>query len=654
MSLFKQMAIMLTLFLGVILASVMVLNFKSATEFVQNQLYTDAKNTAHSLGLSLSKVADPTDPSTMETMINAIFDSGYYQQIRLVDIDGKVIYLRENDVRVSDVPQWFIHNVTIENASAKSDIMIGWNRFGTLEVSGHTGNAYRQLYLTLIDLIETFAMIAAVVFVLLYLLLSLSLQSLKRIREQASAIIDNEFIIVKQMPFTTEFRSVTVAMNAMVEKVKDIFDRENETLRRYHEILYIDSETKLHNRRYLTAKLPDYLQSGTSLSSGVYVMLSLSPVDQLKREIGYERYSAFLLAVASELRAKDAKSEQALIARLNESDFFAVLPSGIPLEIQPKIEMLMDRIRQIMEGIDPRLEQILTVGCGIGTYSDNDTLKSLFSRADHTVLEAKLRGNFRIVLGKDEGDNLVLGREEWRAELLTSLAESRMLLAFQSAVEEREGNAMAVLHEEIFMRLLDRDGTIHTAGYFIPVATSLGLIDTLDRYMIEKVFKHVRERNAITPLALNISGDFIAKAANIQWLREQLEHFRRQSDLPLWFEVSNTVALQDSEAVSAVGSMVKSFGCRFGIDHFTIPEVGAHYLQAIRPDYVKANGAYLKDMMTDAQTGQSRESFMNVIRSLGITLIALNLEEAKEVEHLKALGITRFQGSHIAPVALLK
>ncbi|MDD4884499.1 LapD/MoxY N-terminal periplasmic domain-containing protein, partial [Sulfuricurvum sp.] len=298
MSLFKQMAIMLSLFLGIILISVMILNFKSATEFVQNQLYTDAKNTAHSLGLSLSKVADPSDTSSMETMINAIYDSGYYQRIRLVDVEGKEIYTRENDVRVIDVPQWFIQWVPIQNATATSDIMIGWSRFGTLEVSGHTGNAYRQLYSTLIDLSQTFLMIGAVVFGLLYLLLSLSLKSLKRIRDQAKAIIDNEFIIEKKIPFTTEFRSVTVAMNAMVEKVRDIFERENETLRRYHELLYKDAETKLNNRRYLTAKLPDYLQSDASLSSGVYVMVSIDDIDRLKREKGYERYSKLITHLA--------------------------------------------------------------------------------------------------------------------------------------------------------------------------------------------------------------------------------------------------------------------------------------------------------------------------------------------------------------------
>jgi EAL domain-containing protein (putative c-di-GMP-specific phosphodiesterase class I)/GGDEF domain-containing protein len=653
MSLFKQLVLMLGLFLGVILVSVMMLNFRTATEFVQNQLYTDAKNTAHSLGLSLSKVADPSDTSTMETMINAIYDSGYYQQIRLVDIDGKEVYNRESDMHVSDVPQWFIKMVPIHNASAKSDIMMGWSRFGTLEVSGHTGNAYRQLYLTLIDLIKTFLIIGAVVFVFLYLLLSLSLQSLKRIREQAKAIIDNEFIIEKKIPFTTEFRSVTVAMNAMVAKVKDIFERENETLRRYHELLYKDAETGLYNRRYLTAKLPDYLQSDALLSSGIYVMVSLDEIDRLKRECGYEQYHTLIIGLVKELNTQMSPFPHILIARLNESDFFIAIPAiEIGLVIH-QVEYFMMHMRKVMADINTEIPEYLTIGCGVGAYSENDTLKSLFSRADHAVTQAKIQGNFTIDINKESDETLVLGREEWREELLKSLDESRMLLAFQSAVEQR-GEELSILHEEIFLRLLDREGTIHSAGYFIPVATSLGLIDTLDRYMVEKVLTHIKEQNPITPLALNLSGDFVKKYTNIQWLRSQLEAFHRQNNLVLWFEVSNSTALHELEAVSALSAMIKMYGYRFGIDHFTIPEAGAYYLQAIRPDYIKANSAYLQDMIFDKETGKSRESFNNVIRSLGISIIAINIEESKDVESLKALGIERFQGSYIAPVALLQ
>jgi len=653
MSLFKQLVMMLSLFLAVILVSVMVLNFRSATEFAQNQLYTDAKNTAHSLGLSLSKVADPSDTSSMETMINAIYDSGYYQRIRLADVEGKEVYVRESEVRVSDVPQWFIEMVPIYNASASSEIMIGWSRFGTLEVSAHTGNTYRQLYSTLMDLIYTFLMIAAVVFIMLYFLLSLSLKSLKRIGEQAKAIIDNEFIVEKKIPFTTELRSVTTAMNAMVEKVKDIFDRENETLRRYHELLYKDSETKLHNRRYLTAKLPDYIQSDASLSSGTYVMVSLNEIDRLKREKGYERYSTLINALAEELNIQMGSFRHTLIARLNESDFFVALPACEVDSVTHQVENLMSKMRRVIEQMEGEVSKYLVMGCGIGTYNESDTLKSLFSRADHTVTQAKLCGRLVIDANQESDSILVLGREEWRKELLKSLDESRMLLAFQSVVEQRVDH-LSVIHEEIFLRLLDREGTIHSAGYFIPVATSLGLIDTLDRYMIEKVFKHIKEHNPLTPLALNLSADFVKKYENIQWLREELESFRRHNDLVLWFEVSNTTALYQLEAVSTISAMVKMFGYHFGIDHFTIPEAGAHYLQAIRPDYVKANNAYLQDMMFDQETGKSRESFNNVIRSLGISIIAINIEEAEDVERLKLLGIEQFQGSHIAPVALLQ
>lgn len=642
---------MLTLFLGIILVSVLVLNFKTATEFVQNQLYTDAKNTAHSLGLSLSKVSDPADSSTMETMINAIYDSGYHQNIVLTDIEGKVVYRRDSDMRVSDVPQWFIEMVEIKSVSASSDIMIGWSRFGKLEVSGHTGNAYRQLYATLIYLIETFAAMGMVVFAVLYLLLAWSLKSLKRIRNQANGIIENKFIFEDKIPFTTEFRSVTVAMNAMVAKVKDIFERENETLLRYHELLYKDSETKLYNRRYLTAKLPDYLQSHTALSAGVYVMFSFDEIDRLKREMGYHQDSLLLNTLADEMNEQFGTLANVLIARLNESDFFAIIPECDISSVYQKVDYLMNRMRLKMGEIDA-ITSYLVLGCGIGTYSEHDTLKSLLSRADHTVIEAKTKGSFTIDVSSQSDESLILGREEWRSEIFQSLQESRILLAFQSVVEYTEGSLQTV-HEEIFLRLLDKEGTIHSAGYFIPVATSLGLMDILDHYMIEKVLNHLKENNTTVGMAINLSGDFVKKTSNIEWLRGQLEAFRNNNRLVLSFEVTNSIAILEPEEVCALSDMVKTFGCRFGIDHFVFPQSGADYLQLIRPDYVKANGAYLQDILYDKDTGNIRESLNNLAKSLGIELIALNIEDGKQLEDLKNLGLKRFQGSFVSPVALL-
>lgn len=639
---------MLTLFLAIILISVMVLNFKTASEFIQNQLYTDAKNTAHSLGLSLSKVADPNDTSTMDTMINAIFDSGYYESIVLKDLDGKILYERKTDLKVQDVPQWFIDNVVIHNANASTDIMIGWSRFGSLEVSGHTGNAYRQLYLTLIDLSKTFLMITAVVFTLLYLLLSVSLQSLKRIREQAIAIIDNEFIIEKKIPFTTEFRSVTVAMNAMVAKVKDIFDRENETLRRYHELLYIDAETKLHNRRYLVATLPDCF----ALSSGTYVMFSFDDIDRLKKEHGYEQYIKVITYFAKIFNQTFEKHPMTLIARLNESDFFAVVPNVETKEIHDRLSIVMDEMQLMVKNSDEEISDDVTLGCAIGKYGDYDNAKSLFSRADHVVTQAKMAGNFTVQLCSESDGGIIFGREEWHHELMSSLEESRILLASQPVIQ-LHGDHQKVLHEEIFLRYKDKEGTVHNAGFFIPVATSLGIVDILDHYMIEKVLERLSNGSLRTSVALNLSAEFVKKYDNVEWLKNKLKKLHQEHTIALWFEVSNTIALHELEAVRSLCSVVKSFGDQFGIDHFMMPEKGASYLQIIGPDYVKSNSAYLEDILGDYDSGGARESLINIVTSLGIDMIVISIESSEQITRFKKHGISRFQGTYIAPTVLV-
>ena len=47
MRLFHQLVIMLSVFTTIIVTVVMLLNFKTTTQFVENQLYTDSVNTSH-------------------------------------------------------------------------------------------------------------------------------------------------------------------------------------------------------------------------------------------------------------------------------------------------------------------------------------------------------------------------------------------------------------------------------------------------------------------------------------------------------------------------------------------------------------------------------------------------------------------------------
>ena len=142
MTLFKQIALMLSIFLLIILATVLTLNFQSANKSVQERLYEDAKNTATSLSISLGSANG--DISMMSTMINANFDSGTYRYISLVDVDDKMIYDRINESETPDVPKWFIKALNIKAPVASANVSAGWSQVGILNIQSDETYAYKQ------------------------------------------------------------------------------------------------------------------------------------------------------------------------------------------------------------------------------------------------------------------------------------------------------------------------------------------------------------------------------------------------------------------------------------------------------------------------------------------------------------------------------
>jgi EAL domain-containing protein (putative c-di-GMP-specific phosphodiesterase class I)/GGDEF domain-containing protein len=642
------MAITFTLFLLAVLASVMVLNFKSATDFTQRQLYTEAKNTAHSLGLSLSKTTAPNDTVLMESMIDAIFDSGYYEMIRLQDTEGKVIHERITSVQVSRVPAWFIERVPLKSVSASSDITVGWHRFGSLHVKGHTGNAYAQLYQNAQDILKTFFITGGIVLAVLYALLSLSLRSLGRIARQARAIMENAFIIEEKMPFTSEFKDATRAMNAMVSKVQSIFERESETLRRYHELLYVDGQTRLYNRRYVNATLPEYFQADTELCDGGFALVSLGEAAEFKKKHGYQRYNWLMQTFASSLQKEFIACENAIIARLNESDFFVTIPLMSLGDITQHMEIILKNFQAELdkEGVN----DVCKVGCSVGAYHAQETIKSLLSRADFGLMHAKNDTNFAIHVCDKEEEDIILGREEWKAELLRSIKDSRIQFAHQGVVCY-QGSECQYLHDEIYLRWKDGDGSVYNAGRFVPVAVHLGLIAFLDQHMIQKVLEFMQKDQR--SFAINLSGNFFRNQENLEWFKNILLSEPLALRQRLWVEVHNSVALRDLKAASSLATLLKSLGCHFGLDHFTLPDEGTLYLQSLRPEYIKVGCDYLYDALYDTKTGRQHESLTNVITSLGITLVATGLEKPEQVESFIQSGISCFQGRGIEDVETL-
>jgi len=650
MTLFKQIATIFAFSLLIILGTVMWLNFKTANDFVQGQLLSTAEDTATSLGLSLSPVADYDDTSTMETMINAIFDRGYYESITLRDMDDKILLEKKQPVIVKDIPTWFIDFIDLQTPLATTQISTGWTMFGQLSVRAHPGHAYLQLWQTLIDIGESFAMLSIAILALLYFLLKIILRALVRIEEQALAINKNDFIVQDKIPFTTEFKNVVVAMNSMIVKVKEIFDKEAESLRKYHEVLYTDSVTKLYNRRYLLIKLSNYQNAHSEVSQGSFMMLSFNGIDEAKKILGFVKLEELLKNIASILKTETQKLHDSVVARMNNADFAILIPAYGINDTNENFKSILDKIVESFNNAELD-SSVSYISIGAVGYTPDDTTKTLFSKADFTLASAKVKRAHAIEYGKSDESSLVLGKEEWVKMISASMDENMLKVAVQPVVTIDDDSE--IYHDEVYLRLVDEKDKIYNAGYFMPMLINLNLTDDVDRHVVELAMHHLKKMKEIKSLAINIAASFISNASNMHWLREKLYSFSSESNVILCFESSNFSILKNLDIFTELAKMVQARGYKFGIDNFSSDSSDMSYLQQIKPNYIKADKSYLIDLQYSDDSSMSNEALFILTKSLNIDIIATAVETEDQKEKLKKMKILYFQGSLVAEPKIL-
>ena len=433
MTLFKQIAIMLSIFLVVILTTVLTLNFQSANASVQDRLYEDAKNTASSLSLSLGSANG--DISMMSTMINANFDSGNYLVISLLDVDDVLLYERTAESTFSDVPAWFLNNVSIEAPVASANVSAGWSQVGILNVQSDVAYAYKQLYTILINLLVSFGLITISGLVILYIILAAILKPLKEVQKQAEAVGRNEFILQTDIPNTKEFKDVVLGMNNMVSKVKAMFDKGNEELKRQKELEYIDATTKLKNRKYLIDKLPEYLKIDATSKGGTNIMASISGLIEANEQIGHRDVDQLFIDIANIFRENTTKYEDAIIARMNGTEFSIFLPDCSALGALHIAESISQEVEKTIDGYKLDSE-IVYIALGAYEYSYKQNIAQLLSSSDNALAQAKFKDS-KIHLDKVKEDEESMGKDDWREIINNAIQTNSFKLVSWTAVDSK-------------------------------------------------------------------------------------------------------------------------------------------------------------------------------------------------------------------------
>ena len=640
MTLYRQLVIFTVSLFLILFAGTWFAKLESTRSFLTNQLESHAQDTASSLGLAISQY--PDDMVSIETMINALFDRGYYETIRFIDPNGKILLERNLKVVIEGVPSWFITLVPLKVPEANAYVMAGWRQAGTIYVKSHAGYAYNSLWQDIKRTTLLFAFCGIFILILGGFGLRMLLRPLVLVEQQAEALCRKEYEIQGKIPRTRELRRVVQAMNRMTGKVKEMFSEQVNHAEELRERAYNDPLTGIGNRRYFESQISARLDRKDSDIKGILLLIRIHGLEELNRQKGFQVADELLKKVSASLQEVAVKLAGSVLARLSGSDFVLFLPDYPPSDA----ERLSGEVANALSGLAAAditvTENVSNVGAC--AYDQSVTLGQLLAEADLALAAATQAGAnaWHVSTIMESTEKAPFGQTQWKEALEKVLKDRRIVLYSQPVVKAGDRNIL--LHLEIFSRIIPEKGEILNAAVFIPVAERLKLISSLDRLIIEEVMKLDRNLLGADTVAVNISTSSLQDESFVQWVRKTLVNLSKNAP-KIIFEFTEFGAVQNENLVKSFAAVIRACGHKMGLDHYGQSCGNLKYLQSLRPDYVKIDRAYtgeLKDEDSDSRFFIS--SICSVAHSIDVVVMAEGVETESQCKILRELNVDAIQG----------
>ncbi len=644
MTLYRQLLIFTFVLFLILFTCTWIIKLQSTRSFLENQLESHAQDTATSLGLSISPFIAENDIATIETMINVVFDRGYYRLIRLADLDEKPLVERSLEVVINDVPAWFIRAIPLKTPNASTLITAGWNQKGSLYVESHPGYAYKTLWETTSNITKAFGIIGLIALALGALGLRLLLLPLQRVEQQAKDLCQREYTFQKKLPRTRELRQVVVAMNSMTGKVKQMFDEQVQVAENLRKNAYIDTLTGLGNRRYLQSQVKARMDSAEASVKGALLLVQVHNLLEINQEKGYQRGNQLLQKIAECIRHLTQHLRNAALSHLSGSSFAIFLPDITEEDARQVAAALASGFTNLAIEDIGYPENVAHVG-GV-SYDKVTPLKQLLSEADQVLRSAQNKGpNIWLIEPSSAESADSRGEQEWK-QVLDQVLINKEIILFSQTIALSD-NPKQSMHKELLARIMLPTGQILNAGLFIPLAERLRCISYIDKLVLEQAMHITTGKLNTNELAVNISPSSLKDPSFISWLLFNLQILPPEAPKFI-FEFAEFNATQDLATIQDFAVKVKALGHCIGLDHFGQSFANFGYLKSLQPKYVKIDKAFTDELKNeDSDSHFFIGSLASVAHSLDILVIAEGVENEQQYQTLCGLNIDGIQGYYI-------
>ncbi len=424
---------------------------------------------------------------------------------------------------------------------------------------------------------------------------------------------------------------------AVLELMLDDTERQQARLALERQALH-DELTNLPNRHAAMARLDALTAQGEPFA---VVSADLDRFQLVNESLGHEFGDALLRAVAERLRA--ALPPEALLARLGEDQFMAVLP-GVASAAQ--VEQARQQWRSYFDEpfVVAGRPVFVHVSCGLACYPEHGPDgAALLSAADVAMHRAKQQAGTTVLAYAPEMIQRARARLDIEQALGAAIAAEEFFLEYQPKFAAHSRQLAGF--EALVRWQRPGVGRVSPAD-FIPAAELTGQIGALGELVLRIALRDMaawqRDGAQLLPVAINVSPlQFRDPQLAEVILREAVAHGIE----PRWLdvEVTETAAIGHLDQVLPQLAQLRAAQVGVSFDDFGTGQSSLTLLRRLPISTLKLDRSMI-DPLPEPKAGAVVRAACVLGQSLALQIVAEGVETEVQAAESERLGCTHLQG----------
>lgn len=411
---------------------------------------------------------------------------------------------------------------------------------------------------------------------------------------------------------------------------------------------YHDALTRLPNRALLDDRLTLAIAQAERYRGKLAVMfLDLDNFKQINDTLGHEYGDELLRQVA--VRLRNAIRSNDTVARLG-GDEFTIVATEIesPDDAAQVASTIIRAVREPYEIIGK--ESQLTVSIGISIYPDDGDHVSVLKRnADTAMYHAKDRGRNNYQFFSRELNTRVRNRLLMLSELEQAIQGQEVFTLYRARME---AVSEQIIGAEALVRWRHPQQGLLGPAEIARYAAEAGLSSRLDQWLAEDAVRCFARWRKHVPRALSLTLPLSAQSLLDERVVLYLQHLADRGGVDagdVEIEVAEDALTKNPQRLAASLAGIKSAGFRLALGQFGSGAAAVDDLNRYPFDALKLDRSLVRGLAQTPAHGRLVEAVLALARTLGLAVIADEVDDERTRELLLELGCDYLQGAVIHP-----